>query len=302
MHLSDALVSIGLPVRNGEERLGSVVRSVMAQSHERLELVISDNASTDGTEELCRDLARSDRRIVYHRHAKNVGLLNNFVHAMRMAQGTFFQWVGDDDWLAPRYVARCLEALAEDARLILVTTQIAYVGPDGVAETAGYRGIELRSDDPITRFAEMLRLLNQSRLLMDPLYGLMRRAPVAAIPRRNMLREDEVFATKLALAGPWAHVHEVLARRNVRHERLVAVGRRLGLPAWQAYVASTLQCRELLRWIRDAELTPIQRRRARAAVARMYLRRQQRTAAARVRKLLRLAAALVVSRRCLPVR
>ncbi len=65
-----------------------------------------------------------------------------------------------------------------------------------------------------------------------------------------MLREDEVFATKLALAGPWGHVAEVLAHRNMRHERLPAVARRLGVPAWQAHVANTLQCREILRWMR----------------------------------------------------
>ena len=102
--------------------------------------------------------------------------------------------------------------------------------------------------------------------LIDPLYGMARRAPVAAIPRRNMLREDEVFATKLALAGPWGHVPDVLARRGWKHERIGTIARRLGVPAWQSHFSSTLQAREILRWLGEIDLTPEQRTRARRAV------------------------------------
>jgi hypothetical protein len=291
--LSDVLVSIGLPVRNGADRLEEVVWSVLAQDHERIELVISDNASTDATEQVCRELARADRRIRYHRHPENVGLLNNFRHAMQVANGVFFRWIGDDDWLAPDCVSRGLEVFAADDRLILVTTQVAYTGADGTTRTAPYHGTRLGSDDPVERFVEMLRLLNESYLLIDPLYGLMRREPVAAIPRRNMLHEDEVFAAKLALAGPWGHVPEVLAQRHWRSETPGTLAQRLGVPSWQTRVMNLLQCREMLRWLDQAGLTPPQRRAARAAVGHMYLRRQRRTATHRSRKLVRLAAGLL---------
>jgi glycosyltransferase involved in cell wall biosynthesis len=288
--MSDTLVSIGLPVRNGAERMVSVVESVLAQDHQDLQLVITDNASTDGTEDYCRELARTDSRVVYHRHPTNVGLLNNFVHAMRISTGTYFRWVGDDDSLEPDCVSRSLKAFGEDERLVLVTTEVAYTGPDGVPQTSVYTGTALGSDDPVVRFTEMLRMLNESHLLIDPLYGTFRRAAIASIPRRNMLREDEVFAAKLALAGPWAHVSEVLAHRNWKHERLPVIARRLQVPAWQAHAANTLQCLEILRWVNDgAELGPAQRREARAAVLRMYLRREERTVKHRGRKLGRLA-------------
>jgi glycosyltransferase involved in cell wall biosynthesis len=296
METTDALVSICLPVRNGAQRVEEVVWSVLAQDHERIELVISDNASTDDTEEVCRELARKDPRIVYHRHAVNVGLLNNFMAAMKLSKGTFFRWVGDDDWLAPDCVSRSLEAFAEDDRRILVTTRVAYTAPDGVTRTDDrYDGSRLASPDPIVRFTEILRLLNESALLVDPLYGLVRRSPVAAIPRRNMLKEDEVFAAKLALAGPWGHVPEVLAHRNTKLERIGDIARRLGVPSWQARMSSTLQCREILRWLPSAGLTADQQRRARAAVGRMYLRRQRRTYAHRSRKLASMAAGLIRS-------
>ena len=220
------LVSVGLPVYNGVERIEAVVRSVLAQDHSDLELVISDNASTDGTEDLCRSLAVEDPRIVYHRNPVNVGLLNNFVGALRLGRGEFFRWVGDDDWLAPNCVSRGLDVFAADPGLMLVTSQVDYTAPDGVTSTMPYDGTAFRSDDPVVRLTEMLRLLNQSHLIIDPLYGMVRREPVARIERRNMLREDEVFATKLALAGRWGHVPEVLAKRNWKHESPSILARR----------------------------------------------------------------------------
>jgi len=280
------LVSIGLPVRNGAARIPAVAESVLAQDHSDLELMITDNASTDDTEDVCRELAAADSRIRYHRHPENLGILGNFQSAMRLAKGEFFRWVSDDDRLEPHCVSRSLEVFAEDDRLILVTAQLAYTGEDGVTRSAVYDGTALRSADPMERFTEMLRMLTASHLLIDPLYGVFRRAPAAAIERRNMLREDEVFATKLALAGPWGHVPEVLGHRNWKSESPSILARRLEVPAWTAHLATTLQCREMLRWLDTPEsgLTGRQRRQGRAAVRDMWLRRQQAVAARRVRK------------------
>jgi glycosyltransferase involved in cell wall biosynthesis len=273
--LNDTLVSIGLPVRNGVQTLPNVVESVLQQDHERLELVICDNASTDGTDELCRELTRADARVVYHRQRTNVGIVNNFNAAIRMARGTFFRWVGDDDWLAPTYLSRCLEVFANDSRLLLVTTEIKYTHSDGGTRSYSYSGMALNSDNPVERLAELLRLLVEG-MFLDPLYGLMRREPILTIPRRNMIREDEVFAAKLALRGPWSHVPEVLAHRNVSHVRLPVLARRLGVPAWQAYLSTVVECREMLRAIADVQMTLTQRQRARSLVLRMYVGRQYR--------------------------
>ncbi|HKR50350.1 MAG TPA: glycosyltransferase family A protein [Pseudonocardiaceae bacterium] len=280
------LVSICLPVRNGEEFLAETAESVLAQDHERLELIISDNASDDRTEEICRKLTQSDHRVRYHRQQRNIGLLNNFAEVQRLARGEFFKWIGDDDWLAPAYLSCCLAAFDKDPRLILVTTQQRYVSADGMSQTLPYDRTELHSPQPDVRFAEMLRLLTESHLLLDPLYGLMRLPVVRRIPRRNMLREDETFAATMALAGPFGHVSEILARRRTRpFTRLPVLAERLDVPRWRARMATALQCRALLHAIEQAGLDPRQRRRARAAVAHLYLRRHLRTAISRRRKL-----------------
>lgn len=290
MVLPDVLVSVGLPVYNGADRLEETVRSVLAQDHRRIELVISDNASTDGTEAVCRALAERDDRIVYHRQPANRGLLTNFQTTIRLARGTYFRWIGDDDTLAPTYVSRVLREFAADERRVLVTTDIAYRHADGATTSPRYTGRETASSDPVVRLTEMLRLVTEPGIELDPLYGMVRRDAVVGIERRNMLREDEVFATKLALAGPWGHVPEVLAERNLRQARLPDLARTLDVPAWQARVATALQCREVLRWIDREPLDDDQRRAAREAVARMYLRRHVRTARHRGRKLWRMAA------------
>ncbi|GIH91026.1 glycosyltransferase family 2 protein [Planobispora siamensis] len=289
MSSTDTLVSIGLPVYNGADRMEGVVRSVLEQDHENLELVISDNASTDHTEELCRELARRDSRVVYHRQRENIGATNNFIYVGDVARGAYLRWAGDDDRLEPSCISRSLRPFAEDERLILVTSQTAYTDAGGVTRTMPYTGTGLGSDDPVTRMAEMMRLHTQTYLLLDPLYGVIRRALLTRIPRRNMLREDEVLAIKLALAGPWSHVPEILSHRNVHHRRLSALVPHLEVPRWTARFATTLQYREVLQWLPEAGLGPRDLRRARAVVLSMYVRRQRGVVARRGRKALRLA-------------
>jgi glycosyltransferase involved in cell wall biosynthesis len=283
-----ALVSIGLPIRNGERTLASVIECVLAQDHERIELIVSDNASTDRTEMLCRKWAAVDRRIVYHRHQRDVGIFANFVHTMNIARGEYFRWIGDDDWIAPDYVSRCLAEFFRDTRLILVTTQIRYTKPDGSTLTRPYSGNALHSNAPIDRFEEIATLLSREDMPVDPLYGLMKLSAVRAIARRNMIREDEIFAAKLALAGPWGHVSETLAHRHLKRASIAHLARRLGVPSWQAYVPLVVQCREILRRIGEQQFSRSEMRRARLAVARLYAGRHYANAARRARKLMRL--------------
>ena len=291
MNRSEPRVSIGLPVRNGEKRVSGTIRSVLEQDVDCLELIISDNASDDGTEEICRQFARADARVRYHRQTHDIGLVANFTAVLARAEGTYFKWIGDDDWLAPSYVSRCAGILDDAPDVILVTTRQAPVGPDGTAVSARYDGRRLASSSPAERFTEMLRLVTDSYLLLDPLYGMMRRAVVASVPRPGVLFEGEGFAPRLALAGPFGHVDEVLSSRGFRpFARLPATARRLGVPVWRARVATSFQCLELLRAVREAGLPKRERHVARAAVGKMFLRRRWRIVERRSRKLAAIAA------------
>jgi glycosyltransferase involved in cell wall biosynthesis len=283
------LVSIALPVYNGADTVSEVIESVLAQTHSNLELVISDNASTDGTQEICRGFARRDRRVVYQRQATNVGLLNNFVSAAHNSAGTYLRWIGDDDALEPDYVSRVLDVFAADERRVVVTTQIVYLDDEGVETLdTSYDPSALASADPVERFAGMLQLLTTDSATLDPLYGVIRRE-LATIPRRNMLREDQIFAARLALAGPWGHVAAPLAGRPRVEGTASYLAGLLGVPGWHRHVRILLQCQELSRWVERSSLDPEQRRRARAEILRFYGRGKRITARRGVAKLERLA-------------
>ena len=266
------LVSIALPVYNGADTLAPVVESVLAQTYSNVELVISDNASTDGTQEICRRFEREDRRVVYHRQATNVGLLNNFIGAAENAAGTYLRWIGDDDWLEPEFVARVLAVFREDPHRVLVTTELVYRDDAGLETLdAGYDSSTVASPDPVQRLAAVLRMLTNDVQGIDPLYGTIRR-DLATIPRKNMMREDQVFAARLALGGPWGHVAAPLAGRRRTDDSPAKIARLLDVPEWRRHVRVLLQCRELDHWIAQSPLDAAQRRRARAEVLRFYAR------------------------------
>jgi glycosyltransferase involved in cell wall biosynthesis len=281
-----ALVSIALPVRNGAGTVQRVIKAVLAQDYQSLELVISDNASTDNTEEVCRALAAADQRIVYHRHSENIGLLANFTYAIKVAKGTFIRWIGDDDWIAPAYVSKCVAQFESDPRLILVTTQLEYITSDGSRYTTPYFDTALLSDDPVKRFEALLTWLSNGHLAIDPLYGVIRRSTVLGVERRNAIREDEVLASKLALVGPWGHVPEVLGERNLKMRPASDLVRYLRAPRWHAYVPTFVQSRELVQVVKSHDLMPKERRRALRAVGRLFCRRHLATLVRRMRKLL----------------
>jgi hypothetical protein len=122
-------------------------------------------------------------------------------------------------------------------------------------------------------------LLTQSYQLIDAMYTLVRRARVAPVPRLERMREDELFAAKLALLGPWAHLTDVLATRRWPEQAPRQLARKLSAPIWTTYIDRELQAYRLWRLIDDAGLDRSQRRRARLAIASMEAARLRSRAA-----------------------
>ena len=284
------VISIVLPVRNGAHTVAQTIESVLTQSHSDLELVVSDNASTDSTRDICEAYAREDRRVIYRRHAANVGLLENFISGAHAARGTYVRWIGDDDTLEPEYVGEVLEVFEDDPRRVLVTTQIVYVDAVGRQTlNTEYDPSVLASEDPVERLAGVLRMQTDHYAKFDPLYGVIRRG-VATMPRRNMLREDLVFAERMALAGPWGHLPAPLARRRRDPGTRASMADLLEIAGWRRHPRVLLQCRELSQWISRSDLDPAQQRRARAEMVLFYARCKRNAARRGVAKLERVTA------------
>lgn len=133
--MTQPLVSIGLPIYNEERHLRGALDSVLAQTYPALEVVISDNASTDATSGICREYAARDPRVKYHRQPQNLGAGRNFNRCLELARGEYFKWASGHDELRPELIARGVAVLSADPALALCYTPTFW--EDG-ADEAGH--------------------------------------------------------------------------------------------------------------------------------------------------------------------
>lgn len=121
-------VSVGMPVYNGVASVAGAIQSVLAQSFSDFELVISDNASTDRTEEVCRIFAEKDARIRYVRQPRNIGAEDNFLFVLTAARAPFFMWAAADDIRSPDFIERNFEFLVRNDDYVASTMRTRFVG------------------------------------------------------------------------------------------------------------------------------------------------------------------------------
>ncbi len=104
-------VTLGVPVYNGERYLAEALTALAQQDFEDIEIIVSDNASTDASEEICRAWVARDRRFRYERQTHNRGGQWNVNHLVDLARGREFKWAYCDDLCAPSFVSECVKAL-----------------------------------------------------------------------------------------------------------------------------------------------------------------------------------------------
>src|SRR5438128_323622 len=142
------LVSIGVPIYNEAQHLAEALDSLLAQDYENIEIMISDNASTDATPQICEEYVAKDPRIRYQRNETNVGSFDNFNGVFKLARGEFFMWAAGHDLRHPSQVSRCVEAMLEDPRIVLCYSQMIWIDSNGQPLEKGQdyidtRGLEL---------------------------------------------------------------------------------------------------------------------------------------------------------------
>jgi len=204
--MSDPKVSIGLAVYNGERYLRKAVESILGQTYADFELIISDNASTDGTPEICLEYAARDGRITYQRNATNIGGANNENLTFRMAKGTYFRWAAHDDYLAPTLLEKCVAVLERNPSVVLVYPEVIEVdAEDKVIKTTALR--KATSARPSERFHDLAFRDHYCEVI----YGLLR-SDVLRKTRleQNYTDSDRVLLCELALHGPFYEIPEPL--------------------------------------------------------------------------------------------
>jgi glycosyltransferase involved in cell wall biosynthesis len=124
-------LTVGLPVYNGENYLAESLESLLGQSYDNFELIISDNASTDGTADICRRYGKQDSRIRYVRQPRNIGAAPNHNYLVRQARGELFKWASHDDLYARDLLKRCIDVLDEFPQVILAHSWTARIDATG---------------------------------------------------------------------------------------------------------------------------------------------------------------------------
>ena len=214
-----ARVAIGLPVWNGERYLAQALDSILAQDFEDFELLIADNASTDGTADIVAEYQRRDPRITAHRHAANLGAAANFNYVFHHTSADYFRWAAYDDMIAPSYLSACVAALdADDGGAVLAYPQTMMIAEDGTP---------LRIYDPVTRkggatpsarLGELIGPGDHTRSILHmcfPVFGLMRRRALLGTSLiANMPRSDHLLLVELALKGRFLEIEEPLFLRR----------------------------------------------------------------------------------------
>lgn len=123
------LVSIGLPVFNGEAHISRALKSLLNQTYRNIEVVISDNCSSDSTVSICREIADRDSRVRVFVQTENVGPVNNFSYVLSMSRGEYFMWAAHDDFWDEGWVMAAIDAF--DDVVVMATGDIVGVDCNG---------------------------------------------------------------------------------------------------------------------------------------------------------------------------
>jgi glycosyltransferase involved in cell wall biosynthesis len=211
-------VSICLPVYNGERYLHEVLGSIRTQTFEDYELIISDNASADRTQEISLAFSSQDPRVKYFRVDVNQGLAWNWNRAFELATGLYLVWICHDDRMEPDYIRRCVEVLERDKETVLCFTNSHYIDAEGQVTKCVNLPDTGAADTPSERFQQVLY-----NARCDPVYGLMK----TEFLRRTRLHagyadSDRVLLTEMGFRGRFRKIPEYLFSRRMHPLQVTA--------------------------------------------------------------------------------
>jgi glycosyltransferase involved in cell wall biosynthesis len=212
-------VSIGMPVFNGETHLRAGIESLLGQSYSDIELIISDNASTDATEEICRDYARRDTRVRYYRNDVNVGASANYNAVFRHARGTYFKWASSNDICGREFIEKCVDVLERRPDVVLVypRTRLIYSGakpPEDYVDA-----VSLPQESACDRFSVFLDRIR----LNNVMNGVVRTAVLGRTPLIEIFFSSDIsLMAEVALYGKFVELPEFLFYRRMDPESATA--------------------------------------------------------------------------------
>lgn len=213
--LNPPLVSIGLPVYNEERFIDAALQSLRGQDYPNLEILVSDNASTDRTVEICQRHASEDARIRIQRNPANLGVTPNFERVLAMASGPYFMWAAGHDLWTPNFVSECVALLERQPRACIAFGGSRWIGAEDEPLPVDSGWTDTRG------MSAVARLLTVFWGNMHPVVGLIRSDDLrACLPLHQLVGGDLVLLMQLALRGDFVHAARAeWSRREFRLEK-----------------------------------------------------------------------------------
>jgi glycosyltransferase involved in cell wall biosynthesis len=205
---SKPLVSIGVPIYNAERHIRQALDSLLAQDYDNFELIISDNASTDRTQEICQAYAKRDKRIQYYRNQANMGIGWNFNRVLELSSGEYFIWAAGDDYRDPRYIDSCLRAFGTSGDIVLVHSRIEAIDHETDEYILTDNGFSTIGLSRVEKFKHIARQNSRACCLI---YGIFKsKALRKVMPFKKMLSFDALLLAELSLHGEFVTSPETL--------------------------------------------------------------------------------------------
>jgi glycosyltransferase involved in cell wall biosynthesis len=240
-------VSIGIPLFNAEMYISETLESLLNQTYVNFEGLISDNGSTDQTQEICRQYELKDKRIRYHRNENNLGAAANYNLVFRETNGEYFKWMAYDDPIAPDFLERCIAVLDSQPDVSICYTKALILDENGKAVEKYSHDLHMHSSIPHERF----RMIIANPGLCNPIFGLIRRevlkhtSLIGDYPHsdRKLLAEISLYGELYEIPDYlfYRRLHALVSTKVHHTERDLAFWynpdsrNRLILPVWKRY-------------------------------------------------------------------
>jgi len=211
MAKNSPLISIGLPVYNGQRYIRQSLNSLLAQDYKNFELIISDNGSTDETQQICLEYAKRDNRIKYYRSETNAGAAWNFNHVFELASGEYFMWTSHDDHFDKRYLSSCLDVLSSSETVVFVGTACQSI--DGETDKLLFidHGFSTVGLSPKERFMKYKSTIHAGKHIGAIFHGLWKCSLMTCRkPIRKVVGCDHILLAELCFKGEFVTIPEKL--------------------------------------------------------------------------------------------
>ena len=191
-----------MPVYNGEAFLSQAIDSLLSQDHKDFQLIISDNASTDKTREICQYYEEKDERIRYLRSDKNHGPVWNFIRVFELSDSDYFMWAAHDDFWDHSYIRSCLEGFNESRDIVLVGTICTTIYSESGQLYLVDQGFSTIGLSPRERFIRYNSVIHSGTHIGAIFYGLYKREALKkTMPPKNTIALDHVILSELCFQG-----------------------------------------------------------------------------------------------------